>query len=75
MIRASRALLPDTIYGVDSGGNPEHLFLTLTYEQFKQFHDTYYHPPMRAFSFMAMTRKKSACACSSEYLNEFDISM
>jgi hypothetical protein len=36
-------LFPDTVYGLDSGGDPEAI-PTLTYEQFKQFHETYYHP-------------------------------
>jgi len=36
-------LFPDTSYRHDSGGNPE-VMVDLTYEQFKHFHDTYYHP-------------------------------
>jgi len=36
-------LFPDTIYAVDSGGNPANI-PDLTYEQFKRFHETYYHP-------------------------------
>ncbi len=38
-----QSLLPDTIYGVDSGGNPANI-PDLTYEQFHAFHQTYYHP-------------------------------
>ncbi|MCA9875066.1 MAG: insulinase family protein, partial [Anaerolineales bacterium] len=37
------ALLPDTPYVHDSGGNPAN-HPDLTYAQFKSFHDTYYHP-------------------------------
>jgi len=37
------ALLPDTPYVHDSGGNPANI-PDLTYTQFKSFHDTYYHP-------------------------------
>ena len=37
------SLFPDTTYGVDSGGMPEHI-PELTYEQFLNFHRTYYHP-------------------------------
>jgi len=37
------SLFPDTTYGVDSGGNPEHI-PELTYENFLNFHRTYYHP-------------------------------
>jgi len=44
MEEKSRALLfPENVYAHDSGGNPEHI-PDLTYEQFKNFHDTYYHP-------------------------------
>jgi len=38
-----QSLFPDTTYGLDSGGNPRHI-PDLTYEQFKTFHDTFYHP-------------------------------
>jgi Zn-dependent M16 (insulinase) family peptidase len=37
------ALFPDTAYAVDSGGNPADI-PDLTYEQFKRFHETLYHP-------------------------------
>jgi Zn-dependent M16 (insulinase) family peptidase len=38
-----RALFPDNAYGHDSGGDPRAI-PDLTYEQFKGFHETYYHP-------------------------------
>ncbi len=41
--KSQRALFPDTPYGLDSGGDPEHI-PDLTYTQFKRFHETYYHP-------------------------------
>ncbi|MEM8858175.1 MAG: insulinase family protein [Chloroflexota bacterium] len=34
---------PSHPYGVDSGGDPKEI-LNLTYEEFKDFHETYYHP-------------------------------
>ena len=37
------SLFPDTCYGVESGGDPEHI-PDLTYEQFLEFHSTLYHP-------------------------------
>lgn len=40
---ASRSLFPDNAYGFDSGGDPVEI-PNLTYEQFKSFHATYYHP-------------------------------
>ena len=37
------SLFPDTIYALDSGGNPAAI-PDLTYEQFKAFYDRHYHP-------------------------------
>ena len=37
------ALLPDTCYGVSSGGNPDNI-PELSYEDFINFHKRYYHP-------------------------------
>jgi len=39
----NKYLYPDNIYGLDSGGNPDAI-PTLTYQQFLDFHKTYYHP-------------------------------
>ncbi len=36
-------LYPDTTYGVNSGGDPDHI-PELTYENFLNFHSRYYHP-------------------------------
>jgi presequence protease len=40
---SEQALFPDTIYSNDSGGDPE-VIPDLTYEQFRRFHQRYYHP-------------------------------
>ncbi len=37
------ALFPDTTYGFDSGGDPK-IIPQLTFAQFTDFHQTYYHP-------------------------------
>jgi Zn-dependent M16 (insulinase) family peptidase len=37
------ALFPEHTYGLDSGGAPEHI-PDLSYEAFKTFHETWYHP-------------------------------
>lgn len=47
---AQQSLFPDTPYGVDSGGDPAEI-PTLTWEEFKTFHDTYYHPSNARFFF------------------------
>jgi presequence protease len=41
--RVIQSLFPKHIYGVDSGGDPRHI-PDLTYENFKGFWETYYHP-------------------------------
>jgi Zn-dependent M16 (insulinase) family peptidase len=41
--RVINSLFPKHVYGVDSGGDPRHI-PELTYEAFKSFHETYYHP-------------------------------
>ena len=38
-----QSLFPKHIYGIDSGGDPRNI-PDLTYEAFKSFHETYYHP-------------------------------
>ena len=40
---SQQTLFPDTTYGLDSGGNPSQI-PELTFEQFQDFHRTYYHP-------------------------------
>jgi len=40
---SGRSLFPDNTYGYDSGGDPKEID-RLTYDQFVNFHDTYYHP-------------------------------
>ncbi len=41
--QAQHSLFPDTVYGLDSGGNPAHI-PDLTYEQLTGFHRRFYHP-------------------------------
>jgi presequence protease len=40
---SQQSLFPGHVYGLDSGGDPQ-VIPDLTYEQFRSFHDTYYHP-------------------------------
>jgi len=42
-IQVRNSLFPKHVYGVVSGGDP-HYIPDLTYEDFKSFHETYYHP-------------------------------
>ncbi|WP_029896470.1 insulinase family protein [Desulfohalovibrio reitneri] len=40
---SQQAVFPDQTYGLDSGGNPKTI-PELTFEQFREFHETFYHP-------------------------------
>lgn len=44
------ALFPDLTYGQNSGGDPR-VIPSLTYEELKEFHNTYYHPSRCLFFF------------------------
>ncbi len=41
--RVMEVLFPDTTYGVESGGDPDHI-PDLTFAEFKEFYETHYHP-------------------------------
>ncbi|MCX7904349.1 MAG: insulinase family protein [Caloramator sp.] len=41
--KISETLFPDTTYGYESGGDPDHI-PELTYEEFIEFHKKFYHP-------------------------------
>jgi Zn-dependent M16 (insulinase) family peptidase len=65
------SLFPDTPYGVDSGGDPQAIPY-LTYEQFKSFHETYYHPS-NAYIFMyGDDDPQTRLRLVNDYLKEFD---
>ncbi len=44
------ALFPDTVYGLESGGDPREI-PSLSYQQFLDFHRNYYHPSNARFFF------------------------
>lgn len=48
--QSQQSLFPDTLYSLDSGGNPEHI-PDLTYEAFVDFHRSFYHPGNARFFF------------------------
>lgn len=47
---SQHAVFPDTLYGLDSGGDPA-VIPDLTYEAFRDFHSAYYHPSNARFFF------------------------
>lgn len=65
-------LFPDTTYGVDSGGNPDNI-TDLTYEGFKKFYHSYYHPSNSyMFLYGAMNIDEQLQFIDEEYLSNFD---
>ncbi len=64
-------LFPDNAYGFDSGGNPE-VMPNLTYEQFKQFHETYYHPSNGKFFFYGDDPEEKRLEILDGYLSGFE---
>lgn len=67
-----RALYPHTTYGVESGGEPEHI-PDLTYEQYLDFHRTYYHPSNSyIYLYGDMDMAETLAFIDREYLSAFD---
>ena len=65
-------LFPDTPYGVESGGDPE-VIPDLTYEQFLNFHKTYYHPSNSyIYLYGNMNMEEKLDWLDREYLSHFD---
>lgn len=67
----SRALLPDTPYALSSGGDPAAI-PELTYEQFKRFHETYYHPSNARIVFYGDDDPGERLRRIDEFLAEFE---
>lgn len=66
------SLFPDNVYGVESGGEPEHI-VELSYEEFLDFHREYYHPSnsyIYLYGDMDMTEKLKWL--DAAYLSGFD---
>ncbi|MCK5674875.1 MAG: insulinase family protein [Spirochaetales bacterium] len=67
-----RSLLPDTQYFYDSGGEPEAI-PDLSYEQFKQYHETYYHPSnCKVFLYGNIPSEKQLQFLEEDFLNTFE---
>ena len=67
-----RTLYPDTPYGVNSGGDPEHI-PDLTYEDFLAFHRAYYHPANSYICLYGdMDMEEKLDWLDAEYLSGYD---
>ncbi len=67
---SQQALYPDTIYCHDSGGDPDFI-PDLTYAQFKEFHNTFYHPSNAYIFFYGDDPEEKRLELLDSYLNEF----
>lgn len=65
------SLFPDTTYFFESGGEPDHI-TDLSYQQFKEFHASYYHPA-NSFIFLYgnIESEKSLRFLNENYLTHF----
>lgn len=64
------ALFPDTVYAQESGGDPA-VIPDLTYEAFKSFHASYYHPSNGRFFFWGDDNEEDRLTQVGEVLNRF----
>lgn len=69
--QSQHAVFPDTLYSLDSGGNPPEI-LHLTYEEFKDFHTRYYHPSNARFFFWGDDPESTRLEKLAELLKDFD---
>lgn len=66
-----RALWTDSPYKYSSGGLPAAI-TDLTYEQFKNFHQTYYHPSNARFVFSGNDDPETRLRLVNEVISQFD---
>ncbi len=69
--QTQQAVFPDNLYSLDSGGNPEEI-LNLSFAEFKDFHDRYYHPSNARFFFWGDDDEKKRLEIIDEVLNKFE---
>lgn len=66
-----QSLFPDNAYGHESGGDPRNI-PDLTYEQFKTFHETYYHPSNARIWFYGDDDPEERLRLIDDFIKEFD---
>lgn len=67
---SQQSLFPDTIYGLDSGGDPK-VIPSLTFEQFTSFHRRFYHPSNSRIYFYGNDDPDRRLEIIEEYLKDF----
>jgi Zn-dependent M16 (insulinase) family peptidase len=67
---SQQSLFPDHTYGLDSGGHPGEI-PNLTFEQFKAFHERYYHPSNARIYFCGDDPPEERLRIVDAYLKDF----
>jgi Zn-dependent M16 (insulinase) family peptidase len=67
---SQQSLFPANPYGFDSGGDPKQI-PNLTFEQFKAFHEKYYHPSNARVFFYGNDDPEERLRLVNEYLKDF----
>lgn len=67
---SQQSIFPDNTYGLDSGGNPKEI-PNLTFQQFKAFHEKYYHPSNARIFFCGDDAPEERLRLVNEYLKDF----
>ena len=68
---SQRSLFPETVYGLNSGGDPRHI-PDLTYADFKAFHQRYYHPSNARLFFYGDDNPDDRLRLLNSWLRAFD---
>ncbi len=68
---SQRSVFPDSIYGLDSGGDPKKI-PNLTYEAFHRFHQNYYHPSNARIFFHGDDDPAERLRIVDQYLQEYE---
>lgn len=68
---SQQTLFPDTVYGLDSGGDPA-VIPDLTYEQFKRFYQRHYHPSNSYIFFYGDDHSAERLRLVDAYLAEYE---
>jgi Zn-dependent M16 (insulinase) family peptidase len=68
--QSQRCVFPDNTYSVDSGGDPK-VIPDLSFEDFKAFHEKFYHPANSRIFFWGDDNVQERLELMDEYLSEF----
>ncbi|WP_458400707.1 insulinase family protein [Mailhella sp.] len=71
MEECQHAVFPDMLYSLDSGGDPA-VIPSLTYEAFREFHASYYHPSNARFFFWGDDPEEGRLAKVAEFIDPYE---